>query len=201
MKYLNTEEARIKFPESIFEGIYHISEYSHVSISLVYNSNVYISNVSISVVSDSNVSNSRVIGSRVSNSEVSDSVVYNSLVYNSRVSDSLVSNSNVYNSNLENRTIKNSEIREGYEGIVVVGMYKYKGDIYFNFRCKKIIIGLGCHHRTIEEWEQEGKLGFDNNLEEFPKGSPEYLRRKETYEYLKSWGLQNLNPTKEELGE
>ena len=161
MKYLNIEEAQIKFPESIFEGICHISDDSHVS------------------------------GSNVSNS-----YVYNSHVYDSRVSISVV-----YNSILENRTIINSEIREGYEGIVVVGMYKYKGDIYFNFRCKKIIIGLGCHHRTIEEWEQEGELGFDNNLEEFPKGSLEYLRRKETYEYLKSWGLQNLNPTKEELGE
>jgi hypothetical protein len=68
-------------------------------------------------------------------------------------------------------------------------MYKYKAGVYFDFNSYKIMIILGCHNRTLEKWEQEGTLGFNNNLKEFPKGSDEYLKRLETYNFLKEYGL------------
>ena len=61
----------------------------------------------------------------------------------------------------------NSIIKKGFEGICILGMYKYKAGVYFDFNSYKIMIILGCHNRTLEIWEQEGTLGFNNNLKEF----------------------------------
>jgi len=74
-------------------------------------------------------------------------------------------------------------IEKGGEGIVIFSQYKYGSSVYFDSRTEEIIVRLGCHHRTIEEWEND----FDNNVNEFPIGSPQREARWQTFQFLKQW--------------
>ena len=80
-------------------------------------------------------------------------------------------------------------IEKGKEGIVLHGAYKYSAGAYYDSKKKKIIIRLGCHHRTIEEWDSD----FDNNLDEFPRDSEERKKRWNTLQILKMWAIENLS--------
>jgi carbonic anhydrase/acetyltransferase-like protein (isoleucine patch superfamily) len=74
-------------------------------------------------------------------------------------------------------------IKKGGEGLVLHGSYRYPAGVYFDSRTEEIIVRLGCYHRTVEEWESN----FDNNVFEFPLGSPEREARWQTFQFLKKW--------------
>jgi len=76
----------------------------------------------------------------------------------------------------------NAVIEKGGEGIVLHVSYETTG-VYFDSRTGEVIVRLGCHHRTIEEWEND----FDNNVNEFPIGSPQREARWQTFQFLKQW--------------
>ena len=59
--------------------------------------------------------------------------------------------------------------------------YKYPANAYHNDRDGKDYVRLGCFIRTIEEWEKD----FNNNSNEFPPESKEWLKRRAVYEFLK----------------
>ena len=75
-----------------------------------------------------------------------------------------------------------ARIEKGGEGVVLHNSYKYSAGWYYDSKINKCIIRLGCFHRTIEDWEKD----FDNNINEFPIDSPEWKKRKFTYEFLKN---------------
>ena len=79
-------------------------------------------------------------------------------------------------------------IRKGYEGIVIHNAYKYSAGVYYDFNVNKVIIQLGCHHRTIDEWESD----FNNNIKEFPIGSEELEKRIYVYNILKDYANKYL---------
>ncbi len=82
-----------------------------------------------------------------------------------------------------------AEICEGAEGIVLHGAYRYSAGAYYDSRKKQIVIRLGCFHRSIKEWDSD----FDNNTGEFPLESPQRRKRWNTYQFLKTWAMENLN--------
>ncbi len=74
----------------------------------------------------------------------------------------------------------------GIKGIIVINsQYPYLSlGYYFNNQPR---IRLGCHDKTIEEWEQN----FWNNEKEFPKDSPQGQNRFLIYSFMKKWLEEN----------
>ena len=64
-----------------------------------------------------------------------------------------------------------------------LGGYAYDANAYRDERNGDLIVRLGCHHRTIREWDED----FDNNPKEFPRDSPGWKQRKLVYDFLRAW--------------
>lgn len=69
----------------------------------------------------------------------------------------------------------------GAKGIISIqSSYPY---LSFGFKFEnKNYVRLGCHCKTIEEWDAD----FNNNPSEFPEGSPQMAVRKFIYECMKN---------------
>jgi len=78
---------------------------------------------------------------------------------------------------------KNSNIKNRSIVISVIDGYKYPANAYYCLNKKAGIIRLGCHRRTLNDWEKD----FNNNTTEFPIGSIQLERKKAVYNFLKVW--------------
>lgn len=58
----------------------------------------------------------------------------------------------------------------------------YKYGVYIRIEKNKTFIKMGCHDRTIEEWDSD----FYNNNKEFPRGSDQLKLREEAYTTAKT---------------
>jgi hypothetical protein len=75
---------------------------------------------------------------------------------------------------------------EGALGIIKIeSQYPYLNYAYFYNNQKRV--RLGCHDRTIEEWDAD----FWNNDKEFPKNSPQGKNRWFIYTCYRQWLIDN----------
>ena len=78
------------------------------------------------------------------------------------------------------RTMIYYNMKEGTDAFRFFKLYKYPIYIYLR-DTGDWIIGLGCHHRTISEWESD----FYNNNDEFPEGAPQTRAREFAFDIAK----------------
>jgi len=68
-----------------------------------------------------------------------------------------------------------------YKIITVVQYFNKNRIIYYANINPPDKISLGCFSRTVQEWEED----FNNNIDEFPIGSPALQSRKNAYQFCK----------------
>jgi hypothetical protein len=75
----------------------------------------------------------------------------------------------------------------GAMGVIrIESQYKYQS---YGYRYNnELRVRLGCHERTIAEWDSN----FWNNDDEFPEDSPKGKNRFMIYTFIKTWLLANL---------
>ncbi len=92
---------------------------------------------------------------------------------------------NLYEANLREANLYEANLR-GAKGIIKIeNQYQYQAFGYFHKNQKRVV--LGCHNRTIEEWDAD----FNNNPREFPEGTPQYINRLFIKNAIKEWLNEN----------
>jgi hypothetical protein len=163
---------------------------AHLSGANLYGANLYGANLSGANLYGAHLSGAHLSGADLSRANLSRANLYGANLYGADLSGADLSGAdlsraNLYGANLSGANLYGAKIGAIIikKAIVITGLYKYLS-MPIVAEDGKYYIKLGCHLRSVEEWEND----FWNNNNEFPDdGSIKSHLRVLAFETAKKW--------------